>query len=210
MDHATLWRHIHTERAALAATLRTLTPQQWAHESLCTGWSVQDVAAHVISNPQIGWRQLPAVLADAARLGYNEAIFRDVRRRGQQPREQIVADFERWATSTRHVPTTTSVETLVDALVHHQDIVRPLGLHHDPDPTAASVAADRCRLLAGLLGSRRVVRGVRMVATDTDWARGSGPVVEAAMVELLMLCAGRPADPARLTGEASDALRALV
>ena len=42
---------------------------------------MQDVAAHVISNPQIGWRQLPAVFADAARLGYNEAIFRDVNER---------------------------------------------------------------------------------------------------------------------------------
>ena len=44
------------------------------------------------------------------------------------------------------------------------------------------------------MGTRRVVKSVRMVATDVDWARGQGPVVEGPMQELLMLCAGREAD----------------
>ncbi len=78
--------------------------------------------------------------------------------------------------------------------MHHQDIVRPLGLRHDMDPTAAAVAADRVRLLAPLMGTRRFIKSVRMVATDVDWARGQGPVVEGPMQELLMLCAGREAD----------------
>ena len=37
MDRDTLWGHIHHERDALAATLRTLTPEQWEHDSLCDG-----------------------------------------------------------------------------------------------------------------------------------------------------------------------------
>ncbi len=48
MDRDTLWGHTHHERIALAATLRTLTPEQWEHDSLCEGWTVKDVAAHVI------------------------------------------------------------------------------------------------------------------------------------------------------------------
>ena len=92
------------------------------------------------------------------------------------------------------MPVTTVVEPLIDALVHHQDIVRPLGLRHDMDPVAAVVAADRLRKVALLFGTRRLVKGVRMVATDVDWERGQGPVIKGPMQELLMLCAGREAD----------------
>jgi uncharacterized protein (TIGR03083 family) len=95
----------------------------------------------------------------------------------------------------------THVEPLIDILVHTQDIVRPLGRRHAMPPEAATVAADRCRLLAPLTGSSRVVRGLRMVATDAAWSRGRGPTVEGPMEELLMLCAGRAPDTGRLAGD---------
>jgi hypothetical protein len=128
--------------------------------------------------------------------GYNTMIFRETKRISEaQSTDQILADFETYATSRHKIATTTTVEPLLDALVHHQDIVQPLGLRHDMDPTAAAVAADRIRLLAPLMGTRRAIRGVRMVATDIDWDRGKGPVIEAPMQELLMRCAGRSPDP---------------
>ncbi len=37
------------ERADLAALLRSLTPEQWDAPSLCAGWRVRDVVAHVVS-----------------------------------------------------------------------------------------------------------------------------------------------------------------
>jgi uncharacterized protein (TIGR03083 family) len=36
------------ERAELAAFLATLTPEQWDAPTLCAGWAVRDVVAHVI------------------------------------------------------------------------------------------------------------------------------------------------------------------
>jgi uncharacterized protein (TIGR03083 family) len=206
MDHDTIWRHIHAERSALARTLAELDDGQWQQESLCPGWTVHDVAAHVISTPQIGWREMFGIVGRNLGRGYNAMIYREVKRLGaRETRESILADFVAYAGSTHHVPTTTSVEPLVDATVHHQDIVRPLGLRHEPDPEAAAVAADRCRLLRMSPASLR--RGVRLVATDTDWQRGKGPVVEAPMVELLMLCSGRAADPTRLRGDAVELVR---
>ena len=165
------------------------------HDSLCEGWTVKDVAAHVISTPQMGFGRTMGIFARNLGRGYNTMIFRETKRLAErQTTEQILADYETYATSRHKVATTTTIEPLIDALVHHQDIVRPLGLRHDMDPTAAAVAADRVRLLAPLMGTRRVVKSVRMVATDVDWARGRGPVVEGPMQELLMLCAGREAD----------------
>ena len=109
MDTSEVWRHIHAERAALAATLADLPEADWAHDTLCPGWTVHDVAAHVISTPQIGWAQMPGMLARNLGRSYNAMIFREVKRRAAgETRESILADFEKYADSTHHVPTTTS------------------------------------------------------------------------------------------------------
>ena len=47
MDDDEIWRHIDEQRADLADFLDTLTPEQWETPSLCDGWTVRDVAAHV-------------------------------------------------------------------------------------------------------------------------------------------------------------------
>lgn len=209
MDTQTVWAHIHAERRALVATLADLTPEQWAADSLCAGWTVQDVAAHVISHPQIGWAQLPAMVARNVGRGYNAMIFREVKRMGaSSTRESILADYATYDGSTRKVPTTTVLEPLIDCLVHHQDIVRPLGLRRDMNLEAAAVAADRARTLAFLSGTRKLVKSSRMVATDIDWVRGSGPTITGPIQELLMVCMGRARVAADLEGEGTELIRA--
>jgi uncharacterized protein (TIGR03083 family) len=53
------WSLAHAERAALAADLAELTDEQWATPSLCTGFSVRQVLAHLTdgqaSIPRGGW-----------------------------------------------------------------------------------------------------------------------------------------------------------
>lgn len=200
MDREAVWDVVVAERRAVLEHLRLLSPEEWEHPSLCEGWRVRDVAAHLISSPQMRWAATARAMAGVWR-GYNGAILRDGRRRGAAPVAEILGQYERWGPVRRGPLTTTHVEPLLDVLVHTQDVLRPLGRVHVPPADAAVVAADRCRLLAPLLGSTRAVRGVRMRATDTDWERGSGPLVEGPALELLMLCAGRPAEVSLLAGE---------
>ncbi|TNM36571.1 maleylpyruvate isomerase family mycothiol-dependent enzyme [Nocardioides albidus] len=208
MDKAELWRHIHAERAALAELLAGLDEDQWRHPTLCPGWTVHDVAAHVISTPQIGWAAMPGMMARNFGRGYNTMIFREVKRlSARETRESILGDYEKYATSTHHVPTTTSVEPLIDALLHHQDIARPLGRQRAIAPEAAAVAADRVRRLAPLMGTGRLVRSVRLVATDIDWDRGRGPAITGPIQELLMLISGRTPDPSLVSGDGLAAAR---
>lgn len=202
MDKAALWRHIHAERAALAATLAELDDGDWSHDTLCPGWTVLDVAAHVISTPQIGWRRLAQMTARNLGRGYNTMIFREVKRLGaEQTAGSVLSDFATYAASTHHVPTTTSVEPLIDALLHHQDIVRPLGRARTMNPEAAVVAADRVRLLAPLMGTGRLLRSVRMEATDITWSRGRGPTIRGPIQELLMIASGRQPDLSLTEGD---------
>jgi uncharacterized protein (TIGR03083 family) len=48
------------ERAAFAAFLATLSPQQWQAPTLCARWRVRDVVAHVISYDELDARGLLA------------------------------------------------------------------------------------------------------------------------------------------------------
>lgn len=197
MDREQLWDTIVEERRALADELATLTEQEWSTPSLCSGWTVKDVAAHVISAPQLTWRETGRVLPRMVRYGYNGAILRDGLRRGAVPTAQLLADYERWATVRRGPATVTDVEPLIDVLVHTQDILRPLGRRHPMPVAAVPVAGRRARLLAGLFGAGHV-RRLRLVATDADWAVGPerGWRVEGPAEELLMLLCGRPAQVA--------------
>src|SRR5438445_7126973 len=57
---------VNDERADLVAFLRTLTRDEWEAPSLCAGWRVRDVVAHV---PYDG-TPLPRYLLDWARVGF--------------------------------------------------------------------------------------------------------------------------------------------
>jgi uncharacterized protein (TIGR03083 family) len=198
VDRESVWDVVVAERRALLGHLRELDAAEWDHPSLCEGWRVRDVAAHLIASPQLRWAATLRAMGGLWR-GYNGMILHDGLRRGRAPVAEILEQYDTWAGVRRGPVTVTHVEPLVDVLVHTQDILRPLGRVHEPPAEAATVAADRCRLLAPLMGSARTVRRTRMRATDVAWARGRGPLVEGPAVELLMLCAGRQPDVSRLT-----------
>ncbi|HYO19845.1 MAG TPA: maleylpyruvate isomerase family mycothiol-dependent enzyme [Dermatophilaceae bacterium] len=193
------------ERQALAGILRTLSDDDWAQPSLCSGWTVKDVAAHVISSPQFGPLETAKLLPSVWR-GYNTMILRDGQPRGRAPVDQILADYERWASVRRGPVTVTHIEPLVDVLVHTQDIVRPLGRRYAMPTAAAAVAAERCRLLSRLLGSHRLVIGVRMSATDIDCAR-TGAHRRSPHRRTAHAVAGRPAEASALSGDGLALLR---
>ncbi len=199
MDRTAIWDAVHRERSALADLLETLSPEEWEHPTLCPGWVVRDVAAHVISSPQFGVADLVRALW-RGRGNYDRAVLLDARRRARRPVEQIVADYRRLDGSRHHPPGTGVRDPLLDVLVHTQDIALPLGRHHAMPPEAARTAADRVWSVSFPFRARRRLRGVTLTATDTDWRAGAGPEVRGPMEALLLLLTGRTAALDRLEG----------
>src|SRR5690349_19112728 len=122
------WQVIAAQRRALADLLEKLTPAQWGAASLCAGWRVRDVAAHVaLASRPLGWR----LLRDAGPArGSFDRLNRDVAIRPFPDPGEIVAVLRR-AADSRRLPFVTNCRNLVpDILVHGQDIARPLGLEH--------------------------------------------------------------------------------
>lgn len=206
MDTPAVWQHIHQERRALASLLTGLPDEAWQRDTLCPGWSVLDVAAHVISNPQINWGDIVRMARRHLGRGYNAMVFHAVKEwSADQSPERVLGDFEKYDGVQRHVPVTTTIEPLLDVLVHTQDILRPLGLTHEMPVEAAAVAANRALLTGRMLGWR--TGAVRLVATDIAWARGRGPTVSGPMQELLLVCSGRARVAQELAGDGVALLR---
>ena len=64
MDRAHLQAAVEAERRALADVLDTLTPEEWRSPSLCAGWTVQDVVAHMTLTSRLSrFQAVKAVLA---------------------------------------------------------------------------------------------------------------------------------------------------
>jgi uncharacterized protein (TIGR03083 family) len=206
VDKDQAWQVIHQERAALADMLETLTPEEWEHPSLCAGWSVRDVAAHVISAPEARVGQMAAALV-RARGSFNRAAHDETQRLSRRPTGQIVHDYRRLAGSRRLAPGTNHRQALLDILVHTQDIAIPLGRHHEMPVEAARASAEAFRNNLFPFNARRRLAGCRLEATDIDWAGGEGAVVRGPIAALLLLITGRPAALPELTGDGVPQLR---
>jgi uncharacterized protein (TIGR03083 family) len=184
------------ERADLAEFLATLSPQDWEAPSLCTKWSVKDVVAHVISYEELGPMGLMKRFAKGWIVRANEVGVDDFASLSPQQ----LLDFLRNHLQPRGLTAGFGgMIALVDGTIHHQDIRRSLG-------RPRSVPADRLERVLGLvpgnprLGAGRRIRGLRLRATDVDWAHGRGPEVTGPGEALLMAMSGRPAALADLSG----------
>ncbi|MFC5289056.1 maleylpyruvate isomerase family mycothiol-dependent enzyme [Actinokineospora guangxiensis] len=171
----------------------------WAHASLCDGWTVLDVLAHMTLSTRTGWRELlPAIVRARGDFDRMEAEQARARARAFTPAE-LIAQLRETASSPRRSPGSGALDPLVDGLVHAQDMARPLGLAVAM-PTDAATAALGHVLGSRFYGARKRFRGVRLVAQDAEFAAGEGAELRGPVAELLMVATGRPAGLAALSG----------
>ena len=170
------WAAVADERSTLADLLEGLADSEWAVHSLCPGWRVRDVAAHLTApaaapTPALDARSKAHLVADLRRPRPQRLLHR-----GGSPRD-----------------------ALVEVLVHGQDIARPLGRERPMDPARAAVAARRVWSARPFRASRRYP-GIRFEATDTELVLGDGTPVNGPAAAVLLTLTGRAAGLDDLSG----------
>jgi uncharacterized protein (TIGR03083 family) len=195
-----IWQLIDAQRLALADLLDDLSDDEWRQPSLCTGWTVRDVAAH-LTLQQLRVRDSVGVIL-RWRGTMDRTIANEARRRAALPTEQLIAEIRGMVGSRRHSAGVTEKETLTDILVHSQDIAIPLGRTLAMPPGAAAVAASRCLSMRWPppIKASRIARRFTLTATDTTWSAGDGPEVRGPMAALLLVITGRRRALKQLTG----------
>lgn len=192
------------ERSELADFLDTLPAGAWERPSLCAGWRVRDVVAHIASYQDLGQAGIAARFVRARfRPGRLNAVGVELFNR-RDPAElvgMLRARLEPHAVTASRG----GGVGLVDGVVHHQDIRRPLGMPREVPAERLVYALPFARTAPPLRGFWHG-RGVRLVATDLDWSVGRGPEARGPAETVLMTLAGRRGVARELSGPGRDVL----
>jgi uncharacterized protein (TIGR03083 family) len=195
------------ERRCIADLLGTLTPDQLRTPSLCQGWTVHDVAAHLITFLTFG--QLKIYLGIVLTAADLDRVNRWLTQRAAaKSDDEIVEVLRRRAGARTTVPRSGYDPVLTDLVLHDLDIRVPLGIARDIGEERLSVALHHLTSRASpgfSMGSR--LDGLRFTATDTGWQAGAGALVAGPAESLLLGIGGRAAVLDELSGDGVPLLR---
>lgn len=192
---------VNEERNRLIADLAGLTEQEWHTPSLCTGWTVRHVTAHLLMPYELS---VPAFLTKlvAARLSFDRLADRWARRDSRSSQELITA-LAATSSVKFNVPGANEAAPLSHLLAHGEDIRRPLGIRARANIDSSNVVLTQLVHFA----NSELVEGLRFQSTDTDWSYGQGRLVAGTASALIVTLSGRPAAADELNGEGAEEIR---
>ncbi|WP_432477612.1 maleylpyruvate isomerase family mycothiol-dependent enzyme [Nocardioides sp. GXQ0305] len=208
-DVDTLDIHARTgrNRREIADLLDGLAPDQWEAPTLCEGWTVRHLAAHLLQPMLVGFGRF--FLASIRHRGDTAATVDHLARRlaGREPAEIVDLLGEH---SGDHVdpPRVGPMGPFAETCIHLRDLARPLALPVDARREDWLVLLDHLcsgEAAPGLVDRRRI-EGLSLRATDADWQHGQGPEVVGTLEALTMAVTGRRVVLPELRGPGVEAL----
>ena len=202
-DKQQLTEHCRAQLADLRALGHDLAPEEWDAPSLCAGWTVKDVFAHLLYGRLHG---IGALVVGIARHGGSMDRWGDsVSRRLAQ--ELSVADLlEQFDRETSRWPEggiagkESDTAKLADNVTHELDVRWAIGRRREL-PADRMAAALACSTRTNMWGNRGRLKGLSFQATDAPFASGAGPLVSGPAQDLLLALNGRSAGAAGLQGD---------
>ena len=199
MRTVTINDFIAAERQALATELSGLAPEQWDAPTLCAGWRVREVTAHITMPFRYSTDRYLREL-EASDGDFNQMADRCARRDAAMPAADLLAALAGNVHNPWQPPGGGLEGALSHDVIHGLDITVPLA-------TGRRVPEQHLRAVLGFLAQRgggavfgTDLAGVELRADDLDWSYGSGePVTGLGQHELLVL-AGRRRPAGQLRG----------
>ena len=200
-----IWRVAHEERRRLAADLSALSDEQWTLPSLCPGWDLHDVVAHLVDSARTGRLSFVRDLV-VARMDFDRANANGIaKEKRPDPRRTLAALTQ--VTGLTRTPPANLATRLVEAIVHGEDIRRPLGWRDAyPRGSIAEALTYQLRTPVSFGGGRERAEGLRLVDDSTGATWGSGDEVVGDSLDLLLAVSGRPVQHGLLSGSGAPRL----
>ncbi len=121
----------------------TLTPEQWRTPSLCAGWTLREVAAHLLEplETEVGTLELLVYLA-RYRGSLDRMVDDTARKVAARPTDELVTGLRERAATRLTPPVIGPLGPMTDTCIHLRDAARPLGLDVCPPPASWRPALD--------------------------------------------------------------------
>lgn len=195
---------ISAERSDLANVLAGLPAADWEAPSLCAGWRVRDVVAHMTMPFRYSTARFVVELAKA-HGNFNRMSDRCARR---DAAAMSAGELTAVLTDNAGHPWKPQgggyTGALTHDLIHGLDITVALGIDR-------RVPEDRLRLVLASLAVPKTLRyfgtdvsGIELRADDIDWRFGSGSLLTGNAQALALVLCGRKLPHGRLHGEHRD------
>lgn len=193
---------IAAERGELATLFESLPTKRWEEATLCAGWRLREVLAHMTMPFRLSAPRFVLGLL-AARGNFNQMADHRARQDAVDlSPEQLVQCLH---DNVRHgwkPPGGGYVGALSHDVIHGLDIT--VGLRLD-----RRVPADRLRIVIDSVKPKQVryfgtdLDGIELRASDLDWSIGSGSLVTGTAQDLLLVLCGRRLPAGHLEGRES-------
>jgi uncharacterized protein (TIGR03083 family) len=212
-DAETVYQIATANRLLAADMFATLTPEQWRTPSLCAGWTVREVAAHLLEPLETGVGTLKLlVYLVRYRRSLDRMVDDTARKAAARPTDELVTGLRERASTRLTPPVIGPLGPMTDTCIHLRDAARPLGLDACPPPASWCPTLDFLVSKPATKGfiPRDRLTGLRFVATDQDWRHGDGPEIIGSSEAIALAVSGRRAALDDLAGPGLDVLRRRI
>ena len=205
-----IWDMIADQRRQLADLFDGLDASQWTTPSLCEGWTIRDIAGHLISPQELGMTKMLLHFAGSG-FNFDKMVDKVARQFAQRPTSELVRLLRTHAESRWTPPGLGPEAPFGDLVVHTQDVCRGLGIEPVLDRDKARFMLD---ILVGpkgkIFGKPKSITGLRLAPTDLDWTWGDRPEVRGTAEAIIVAYCGRRAALGDLSGEGADTFRSRL
>ena len=190
LDH-----EIRAELTGLADALDGLDPAGWDTPSLCPGWRVRELVAHLTLPAHHGSAYVVGHLL-RAQFRWHVASGRMAARDAGRPPAELLTALRSDRLHAWRPPGGGAAGALVHAVVHGLDATVPLAIERELPPARLRAVLDSLVTPASLKHFGVDLAGLALRAEDVDWSYGSGRPVPASGVALVLALSGRSPLPA--------------
>jgi uncharacterized protein (TIGR03083 family) len=181
----------------LADVLDALPDSAWDTPSLCAGWRVREVVAHMTMavryTPPEFYAELEACKGDFTLLSKRVAA-----RDAALPTSRLVANLRDDAMHAWIPPGGGPLGALTHVVVHGLDVTVPLGVARPAAVDTVVAVLEHLTLGGGHANFGFELVGLCLEATDVDWRFGSGTPTIGTAADLALLITGRTLAPGRI------------
>jgi uncharacterized protein (TIGR03083 family) len=173
---------------ALADALAPLDEQAWDTPSLCAGWRIREVVAHVTMAARYDG---PAYMSELEQAGGDFTTLSNTiaSRDGALPTQTLVGQLREPAMQAWTPPGGGHLGALNHVVVHGLDATVPLGLARPFTDETMRTLLDS--LVAGGHQHFGVALPEGLAATDLDWTSGTGEPLRGSAADLVLRLTGR-------------------